>query len=303
MSRPSVSVVMPAYNHEKYVGEAIESVLNQSFRDFEFIIVNDGSTDRTEEVIRKFRDTRIIYKFQKNSDAFNAINAGLDQARGDYFTIINSDDVYHPERLEKLLEAMRQQQAVFGFSRLELIDSNSKKVNHPEHPLIKLLTKLTGVLKQAGSLKQTMLTGNMAITTSNMILSRRLVDAVGTFKPYRYAHDYDFILRTLAAFPDSIVYQPEPLLSYRVHGRNTITENPAKVDIETFKVLMMNLPSLMCCLEDRATAEAFQDQVNRMNYVMEDADAMLTKVFNSRSWKLTAPLRYVAELMGVRPPQ
>lgn len=294
---------MPAYNHQEYVGEAIESVLNQSFRDFEFVIVNDGSTDRTEEVIWKYSDPRIIYRLQQNSDAFNAINSGIALAGGEYLAIINSDDVYHPERLDKLLTVMKQKEAVLGFTGLELIDSGSKKVRHPEHPLIKLLAGLTEVFKQSGSLKQALLTGNMAITTTNIIFSRRLVDTIGTFRPYRYAHDYDFILRTLAAFPDRIVYIPEPLLSYRVHNRNTITENPAKVDIETFKILMLHLPSLMCCGEDRAVIEALCGQVDRMSYVMEDADAMLAKVFNSRSWKLTAPLRYFAERIGVRPPQ
>lgn len=303
MTDQLISVIMPAYNHQKYVGEAIESVLNQSFCDLEFVIVNDGSTDRTEDAILKYHDPRIIYWRQKNSDAFNAINAGIALARGEYFAIINSDDVFHSERLEKMLAVMWQKEAVFGFSGLDLIDSFSRKLNHPDHPLVKLVAELTGVLNQTGSLKQALLAGNVAITTTNMIFSRRLVETIGAFRPYRYAHDYDFILRALAAFPDRIVYLPQPLLSYRVHNRNTITENPAKVDIETFKVLMLHLPSLMCCGEDRAVIEALCGQVDRMSYVMEDADAMLAKVFNSRSWKLTAPLRYLAERMGVRPPQ
>lgn len=106
---PKVSVVMPAYNAEKYIGEAIESILNQTFSDFEFIIINDGSTDRTEEIIASYTDSRIIYlKNEKNSGIVITLNKGLDVAKGEYIARMDSDDISLPERLEKQVNEMEQ---------------------------------------------------------------------------------------------------------------------------------------------------------------------------------------------------
>ena len=105
MSAPLVSVVIPAYNHERYVGAAIESVLEQTYSNFELIVVDDGSTDRTADIIKKYSDKRISYYYQENQDAYNTINRGISLARGQFIAILNSDDIYHKKRLETLLSA------------------------------------------------------------------------------------------------------------------------------------------------------------------------------------------------------
>ena len=92
-NKPLISVVIPAYNHERFVGAAIESVLNQSCSDFELVIVDDGSTDNTAEVIKSYTDKRIHYYYQENQDAFNTINRGISLAKGRYISILNSDDI------------------------------------------------------------------------------------------------------------------------------------------------------------------------------------------------------------------
>ena len=101
-TNPIVSVVMPAYNVELYVEEAVRSILNQTFRDFEFIIVDDGSTDRTPEILRTFTDPRIRLLFnEKNEGNYPARNRGCRLARGKYIAVMDADDVALPERLEK----------------------------------------------------------------------------------------------------------------------------------------------------------------------------------------------------------
>lgn len=96
---PKVSVVMPAYNAEKYLREAIDSILSQTFRDFEFIIINDGSTDSTKEIILSYDDPRIVYlENEKNSGICVTLNKGLDVARGKYIARMDSDDLSMPER-------------------------------------------------------------------------------------------------------------------------------------------------------------------------------------------------------------
>jgi glycosyltransferase involved in cell wall biosynthesis len=99
---PPLSVLMPAYNAEKYIAGAIESVLNQTFTDFELLIINDGSTDRTEEIILSFQDKRIRYiKNESNLKLIATLNKGIELACGKYIARMDADDVSLPHRFEK----------------------------------------------------------------------------------------------------------------------------------------------------------------------------------------------------------
>jgi len=95
---------MPAYNAEKYIGEAIASVLKQSFRDFELLIINDGSTDRTVSIIESFDDPRIVLVHQQNKGIASALNAGLALSRADHIARFDADDVCYPDRLKTQYE-------------------------------------------------------------------------------------------------------------------------------------------------------------------------------------------------------
>lgn len=106
---PQITVLMPAYNAEKYICEAIMSVLRQTFTDFELLIVNDGSTDRTAQIIRAFTDERIVLiDKEKNEGVAAALNTGLKAAHADYIARFDADDICHPERLEKQLRFLQQ---------------------------------------------------------------------------------------------------------------------------------------------------------------------------------------------------
>jgi glycosyltransferase involved in cell wall biosynthesis len=100
INKPKVTVLMPAYNAGKYIGEAITSVLKQSFTDFELLIINDGSTDDTVKIIRSFKDRRIVLKNQDNKGVASALNTGLTHARAPYIARFDADDVCYPERLK-----------------------------------------------------------------------------------------------------------------------------------------------------------------------------------------------------------
>lgn len=107
MSTPAISVVMPVYNGEKYLREAIDSILNQTFSDFEFIILNDGSTDKTEEIILSYTDPRIVYvKNEENLQIVKTLNKGIALAKGKYIARMDADDISMPERFEKQFEFM-----------------------------------------------------------------------------------------------------------------------------------------------------------------------------------------------------
>lgn len=101
-SDPFISVLMPVYNGEKYLREAIDSILNQTYTNFEFIIINDGSTDTTEEIILSYEDERILYiKNEENLRLIRTLNKGLDLAKGKYIARMDADDISLPSRLEK----------------------------------------------------------------------------------------------------------------------------------------------------------------------------------------------------------
>lgn len=108
-SNPKVSVIIPTYNRAHVLGRALRSVLNQAYQDFELIVVDDGSSDATVEVMSGFADSRIRYlHHEENRGAAAARNSGIKAARGEYVAFLDSDDEWLPEKLEKQIEAFRQ---------------------------------------------------------------------------------------------------------------------------------------------------------------------------------------------------
>ena len=104
-----ISVIMPAYNAEKYIGEAINSILSQTYTNFEFIIINDGSTDKTEEIIQSYDDNRIRYvKNASNLKLIKSLNKGIDLARGEYIARMDADDISLPNRFQEEYDFMEQ---------------------------------------------------------------------------------------------------------------------------------------------------------------------------------------------------
>ncbi len=222
---PKLSIVMPAYNHEKFVGEAIEGVLNQTFTDFEFIIVDDGSKDATADVIRSYKDDRIHYYFQENQDAFNAINNGMAKATGDFWAILNSDDVYLPSRFEKIFEFQSKHDAQCVFTDVCAIDDNSRALNDPDFGWNQWHQKNRQKYFDLDDLYAGFLHGNFMVTTSNLFMSADLARKVGGFSALRYLHDYDYMFRLMLASPDHCFYMhDQQLMKYRIHGNNTLSE-------------------------------------------------------------------------------
>ncbi|MFK5947333.1 MAG: glycosyltransferase [Methylococcales bacterium] len=231
-----ISVIIPAYNHERYIGNTIRSVLEQSYENFELIIINDGSTDGTDSEIRKFDDRRIVYLSRENRGAHNTINEGIEISKGEYISILNSDDVYTLDRLGKCLTFLEQNQDYSAvITEVSGIDGDDDSV---------LLNKTTHIeawlnwYKDALKLIDThgLFIGsfgvNILITTSNYFVRKDVFDKVGKFKGLRYAHDWDMLLRI--AQLNKIHLIREGCLQYRMHQSNTVHESDseAKVKLE-----------------------------------------------------------------------
>jgi glycosyltransferase involved in cell wall biosynthesis len=108
MKSVKISILMPAYNVSNFIGDAIASILHQSFKDFEFIIINDGSTDDTEKIIRSFSDERVVLVNQDNKGIAYSLNKGLEIARADYIVRFDADDICYPHRLAKQFHFMSE---------------------------------------------------------------------------------------------------------------------------------------------------------------------------------------------------
>ena len=225
MSQPVISVVMPAYNHERFVGAAVKSVLGQTFHDLELIVIDDGSTDGTAAVIRNFSDPRLHYHHQTNQDAFNALNRGISLARGECIAIINSDDVYHPERLSHLLDTQKSTGAEALFTNVIPINAAGNSIPVDAHYWHLWHQRNRNFYFECGDLFTAFLHGNLMATTSNLFMTAAAARTIGPFAPIRYLHDYDYIFRLLIAFPGRVHYlHDETLLEYRIHGNNTLSQ-------------------------------------------------------------------------------
>ena len=225
MSSPLISVVIPAYNHERFVGEAVQSVLTQTCSDLELIVVDDGSTDRTGEVVKGFTDHRLHYYYQENQDAFNTINRGMSLAKGRYISILNSDDVYVENRLERLVESLELKKGVCTFSDVIPISDEGEQYTDPAFGWNQWHKKNREFYFDCKDLYTAFLKGNFMVTTSNLFMSSGAARQVGEFSPLRYLHDYDFMFRMLTAFPKRVCYEDNlKLLKYRIHSGNTLGE-------------------------------------------------------------------------------
>lgn len=164
MNNLKVSVITPVYNTEEFLRETIESVLNQTYENFEYILIDDCSLDNSAEIIKEYQqsDSRINYiKLNENLGAAVARNTGLENAEGRYIAFIDSDDVWHPEKLEKQLMFMQKYGRAFTYTKYERISEEGEFEGAPNFP-----EKLnyTGLLK------------NTAIACSTVVIDRKIIE-------------------------------------------------------------------------------------------------------------------------------
>lgn len=224
--KPKVSVLMPAYNAQDYIGEAIESILNQSFADFEFIIVDDCSTDKTWQIIKDYskKDKRIKpFKNKKNSGVTLTLNNGLKKCSGEYIARMDSDDISMSQRLEKQISYMEKNNIDVLGANIIFIDENGKSF---------------GKRKYSKNIKKTIkLESPLAHPT--VVFRKKLIDKFGGYEPeFNSAEDYDLWLRLwLKGARISILNMF--LLKYRQH-RDTIKQTKTKKTLKTTIKVKLN---------------------------------------------------------------
>ncbi len=225
IKQPLISVIIPAYNHERFIAAAVDSVLQQTLSDLELIVVDDGSTDKTGSIVKAYNDSRLTYYYQPNQDAYNALNRGLSLAKGQYIAILNSDDVYTLDRLERLVNFVEKNDAHCVFTDVIAISDNGAEFTDPNFVWNAWHSKNRTWYFTCQDLYVGFLKGNFMVTTSNLFMTAHAARVVGKFSPLRYLHDYDYIFRMMLAFPNGVHYlHTDKLLYYRIHSGNTLNE-------------------------------------------------------------------------------
>lgn len=223
-----VSVIMPAYNCENYIEEAIRSVLNQEVP-LELIIIDDNSTDKTEEKVKSFRENqRIIYmRNESNLGVAASRNRGMEMAKGKYIAFLDSDDYWTPDKLQKQTALMEEKRAVLSSTGRELMDKDGE-----------LSGKIIGI-KEVITYKE-LLKGNVLNTSGVMVLTE-----VARRYPMEQDHLHEDYIMWLSILKDyGVAYGlNEPLLKYRVmKGTKSASKlKSAKMTFGVYRYMGLNI--------------------------------------------------------------
>jgi teichuronic acid biosynthesis glycosyltransferase TuaG len=199
-----VSIIIPFYNCP-YIDQAIESALNQTYTNIEVIVVNDGSTQYMEKITPFLNRIRYIEK--ENGGTASALNLGIKNATGDYFSWLSSDDLFHRDKIFKQLNFMKEKNAYFSYTNYSLIDAYN--YGSPEMAGMHFADKI--------ALLHYLRTSN-PINGCTVMMKMVVFSIIGLFnEQLKFTQDYDFWLRTVQNY--EIYYLHEPLVKYRIHSQ------------------------------------------------------------------------------------
>lgn len=230
LSSPLVSVIMPAYNVQQYISESIESVLAQTYQNWELIVMDDGSTDGTAETVKKYlQDKRIKYFYQENAKQSEARNNAIAKSNGEFIAFLDSDDLWLSEKLEISVREIQSGAYDLLFTDTYYFDDDS------EYPFASL--KLGGVVENIYEGREGILTFLECNRIPNLtvVVKKETLLKAGDFIKIAAAEEYDMWLRLLY---NGAVFKAiaAPLSSYRMRA-NSITANDRLATFETMIII------------------------------------------------------------------
>ncbi len=247
---PRVTVLMSVYNGDKYLHEAIDSILTQTFTNFAFLIINDGSTDRSRDIIRSYNDSRItLIDNGRNIGLIASLNKGLDMAQGEYVARMDADDISLPHRLEKQVTFMDANPdiAVCG-SSARLIGANIDIRTKLPRALRNVVSREGAVPANSDAVACMLLFANSMVHPS-VIIRRCVIDTLGLRYPdCKYAEDYALWVAVSKYYRLSNI--AEILLLYRRHSEQTtvaranfedLVQNDVKIKLDLYKHIGMEV--------------------------------------------------------------
>jgi len=242
--RPLVSVVVPVYNRGSTLPHCLKSILNQSFKDFELWIIDDGSTDNTAQVFHNFKDPRLKYFYQANQGVSVARNRGIGLALGDFIAFCDSDDFWEPKKLEAQLALLEKEKTLWVHSQ-EIWIRNQIRVNpHKKHA------------KPQGRIYLSCLP-LCVVSPSSVVIHKNIFKQVGLFDPFlTMAEDYDLWLRIASQFEISLA--PQFLITKTGGHQDQLSRTFIGMDKFRVRALKKQLFSPFLSLEEKkATKEMF----------------------------------------------
>ncbi|MBE9228369.1 glycosyltransferase [Phormidium sp. LEGE 05292] len=221
---PIISVVIPVYNGEKTIKETIDSVLNQSFSYLELIIINDGSTDKTLEIVSGIKDERVKVYSYRNTGLAASRNRGISLAKGEYISFIDADDLWTPDKLESQLQALQENpEAAVAYSWTNCIDETGKFLGKGSY------------LSFSGDVSAKLLLTNFIDNGSNVLIRIDALKKVGNFDESRKScEDWDMWLRLASDY--SFVAVSKPQVLYRMSA-TSMSVNFLRMEAESMEVI------------------------------------------------------------------
>lgn len=220
---PTISVIIPAYNCQKTIRETIESVLNQSFTDFELIVIDDGSTDLTVELVRTIKDNRLRLYSYANCGVAESRNRGIDKSAGKFVSFLDADDLWTIDKLESQLQALSCNKAAVAYSWTDSIDSQG------------MFLRSGSYINVVGDIYHELLLRDFIESGSNPLIRSDALKTVGKFDcSLSNAHDWDMWLRLAHCF--NFVVVPKVQVLYRVSS-NSMSNNILGMESSSIKVI------------------------------------------------------------------
>jgi len=222
-SLPKISVIMSVYNEEKYLKDSIESILNQTFKDFEFLIINDSSIDNSLNIIKSYKDPRIrVINNSKNIGLSKSLNIGLQHAQGQYMARMDADDISLPNRLEEQLKFLEINKDITLIGcQVELIDENNQIIGYKKSRP-----------KDFDIVKFWIITKNPFIHSTFFLKMEEIKKINGYNEKYKYSQDFEICSRLIEK-KYKIVNMPSYLLKFRRHNKSiTKTLHKRKAQLE-----------------------------------------------------------------------
>ena len=204
MNQPLVSVLIANYNHEDTITETIKSILNQTYKNMQIIIIDDGSTDDSWNLIKQFADQRIeAYRLEKNQHVCKATNYGITKIKGDYVARTDSDDIWYPEKIERQIEYMTSHNCKVCFTWCDFIDENGTNINNIEVDRVRLHE--SAFVSQEEAVERFYFRGN-CLAHSSVVMEREVMQTIGKYDVgYNQLHDFDYWIRIAKKYPIDVI--------------------------------------------------------------------------------------------------
>jgi glycosyltransferase involved in cell wall biosynthesis len=276
VSNPLVSVTLITYNHEKFIGQAIQSALDQTHKDLEVVLVNDGSTDGTSQVINSFTDPRLRVHHQENQGPSMAANRVLSMCRGRYIAMMSGDDMLPPDRIAKQLAEYRKGGSRILFSNVEFIDDD----NNPTHTDY-YASNLTPAYGRARVLRR-LFDGRAPAFILTLFTETQILKAEPEYcDPVLYQlQDYDLLIRLAKKY--DFAYQDDKLYRFRLRkGHANLSGTDAEKWIRTRNELYLLMRNFFEGISIELFKEMFPDLVRNpdfqspLEYLCEQAFVLL----------------------------